>query len=181
MLFGGLWAESWKPSSSSSLSWRPCHCLRTHPAICKPCSISRSGNFESVPSSPSTEELYRILVLADKYALSRKLGPWVSRWLKAIRDRLEEEVRTEERVWMMRIDWNLGVEKLYLMQLKDFIELVLSQLLLNPIRSSKVEARKQLQQKRKDRNSRLGLETPANPKTRKSKSGCLEPRTTTEI
>lgn len=139
------------------------------------------GNFESVPSSPSTEELYRILVLADKYALSRKLGPWVSRWLKAIRDRLEEEVRTEERVWMMRIDWNLGVEKLYLMQLKDFIELVLSQLLLNPIRSSKVEARKQLQQKRKDRNSRLGLETPANPKTRKSKSGCLEPRTTTEI
>ncbi|KAK4663636.1 hypothetical protein QC763_610135 [Podospora pseudopauciseta] len=79
------------------------------------------GNFESVPSSPSTEELYRILVLADKYALSRKLGPWVSRWLKAIRDRSEEEVRTEERVWMMRIGWNLGVEKLYLMQLKDFI------------------------------------------------------------
>ncbi|KAK0667820.1 hypothetical protein QBC41DRAFT_253463 [Cercophora samala] len=120
MLFGGIWAESWKPSPSSGLEWTvslPYDSPRDMQTLLH----ITHGNFDSVPSSPSTEELYRILVLADKYALSRKLGPWVSRWLKVTRDRSEEEIKTEERVWMMRIAWHLGDEKLYLMQLKDFI------------------------------------------------------------
>ncbi|KAK4177132.1 hypothetical protein QBC36DRAFT_327703 [Triangularia setosa] len=120
MLFGGLWAESWKPSPSSGLEWTvslPYDSPRDMQVLLH----ITHANFDSVPLSPSTEELYRIIVLADKYALSQKLNPWVSRWLRVMRDRSAGDIKTEERVWMMRIAWHLGDEKLYLMQLKDFL------------------------------------------------------------
>ncbi|KAK0726291.1 hypothetical protein B0T21DRAFT_336573 [Apiosordaria backusii] len=120
MFFGGAWAESWKPSPSSGLPWIV-SLPHDSPRDMQTLLHITHASFDSVPPSPSTEELYRILVLANKYDLSRKLSPWVSRWLKVMRDRSAEEIKTEERVWLIRIAWHLGDEKLYLMQLKDFI------------------------------------------------------------
>ena len=66
------------------------------------------SNFERVPESPETRDIYEVTILTDKYDMLHLIRPWAQRWMDIVKS--YRPFVGEERVMAMYIALELGAK-----------------------------------------------------------------------
>jgi hypothetical protein len=76
------------------------------------------GRFAMVPKKPALEELYSILILTNKYDMTRMVRPWANSWLEVAKKATE---RGENDAMLTSVAWELGDQDLFASRIDSFV------------------------------------------------------------
>ncbi|KAH0438212.1 hypothetical protein CcaCcLH18_03479 [Colletotrichum camelliae] len=75
------------------------------------------GHFEHIPQALEQHELYQLLVVTEKYDMTKILRPWASKWF----DPYKKTTSVNGNQSLLWISWELGHEEVFLRLAKDLM------------------------------------------------------------